>query len=521
MRGVCRMRSWSHILLLTAVGVYWVTSIHWMLHQHHQQPQQTIVGDEPAIYAPSRISPDTIPITEKSAVTSDGLSSYRRNETNEVWDQSPAQPGAQGVTPRQRRPLDPLWWKPYIHELARPWNHRSIRSWCRQDFHMFPPAPPFLLGHHKMAKGMIYIKLYKASSSTCEGVARSIAHHVGTRYWQHQQEQLRQRQRERGSSSRTNTTHRTPFKINKALLYAITYHKTHHNSNNNTITHSNHHTHAPTVMCRAWTRHEFADARMHARRDLNHSLLWTFVRNPAARDLSHIFHFEIGRNGWTNMTSKQIQDLIQMHQKGRQTRYLVTRIAEPTPLWPLHALRKNRTKVIQILNREIFQNYDFIGLTERMNESLACMVLLWNLRPQDVIVLNAKRSGGYDDGGGGNACTKIPKVPSPLDPFLRDYLTNRHPIMNADMLLYHAAIASLEMTMDALGRDKVLRMSQYIERLQQIAQRECEHEAYFPCSPEGVFQPTLAKQSCYVQDSGCGYECIHRVLANITMKTLL
>ena len=469
---------------------YWVTTIHWTLQQHRQQGKG-VVEDA------SLMSPNIVPITEEDdemSVTSEESSAHHHNE-----DSAEDQKEQRGRKP-QRRPVDPWWWKPYIEKLARPWTPRTIRSWCREDFHVFPPGLPFLLGYKKVAKGMIYIKVYKASSSTCEGIARSIAHHVGTRYWQKQQLSRQKKKK---------------FQINKALMNAITYH-------NNTSNNHNHTTNSSTsITCRAWTRHEFANSRMQARRDLNHSLLWTFVRNPAARDLSHIYHFEVGRNGRTNMTSKDIQDQIQLHLKGFQTRYLVANKTQPTPLWPLHELRRNRTKVINILNRAIFQNFDFIGLTERMNESLACMVLLWNLHPQDVIVLNAKRSGGYDDGGGeGHACTKIPKVPSPLDPTLQEYFTKRHPMLNADMLLYHAANASLELTMDVLGRDKVYRMTQYIEQLQQIAQRECEDQAYFPCSPEGVYQPTLSQQSCYVQDSGCGYECIHRVLANITVTTM-
>ena len=44
-----------------------------------------------------------------------------------------------------------------------------------------------------------------------------------------------------------------------------------------------------------------------------------------------------------------------------------------------------------------------------MNESLAAMILLWKLNVADVIVLSAKRSGGYDDGGYKGKCTKIQK----------------------------------------------------------------------------------------------------------------
>lgn len=314
-----------------------------------------------------------------------------------------------------------------------------------------------LLQRGEQAEGMVYIKMYKASSSTCEGIAWSIAHHVGQR----------QKQQENG-------------------------------------------------VCKAYTRHEFADKRMHARRNKERSLLWTFVRNPAARDLSHVYHFEIGREHRTDMDSEDIQRHIETKLKGRQTRYLVPVKGQKShaPLWPRNEMRKNATDVIEYMREAIIDNYDFIGMTERMTESLAVMVLLWDLKPEDVVVLNSKRSGGYDDGGHNDTCTAIPKAVR--TPELEEYFQNRHSYWNADVLLYHAVNASLERTMDALGRDKVSAMATQIQSYQRYAQEHCESEAKYPCSPEGVFQPALAETSCYVQDAGCGHACVDRVLGDLT-----
>jgi hypothetical protein len=372
------------------------------------------------------------------------------------------------TTTNQKHPPSPTWWKRYVARLARVWTPRSVESWC-----MIEPDPPtpFLLYSKQVAEGMIYIKTYKASSSTCEGIAWSIAHHVG-----------RRRQEQKAVSAGQ------PEKASDAAA-------------------------AADAVCRAYTRHEFADNRMHARRDPAKSLLWTFVRNPAARDLSHIYHFEIGRKNRTSMTSMDIQKQIQAHIKGRQTRYLVRAKTSRAPLWPLHELKRNRTDLVMYMKDEIFVNYDFIGLTERMTESLAVIVLLWeDLQPQDVIVLNSKRSGGFDDGGNNQTCTAIPKAD--MTPELQEYFEYRHQLWNADVLLYHAANASLQMTIDSLGRERVQQMAQIIEALQQTAQERCLDEANFPCSPEGVYQPELAETSCYVQDAGCGHDCVDRVLSS-------
>lgn len=355
--------------------------------------------------------------------------------------------------PKQKYTPNPLWWKRKVPILTRTWTPRATSSWCTLEA---DPQTPILLERGEKAEGMVYIKTYKASSSTCEGIAWSIAHHVGQRQ-----------------------------------------------------------THKSDGVCKAYTRHEFADKRMHARRDVERSLLWTFVRNPAARDLSHVYHFEIGRQQHTDMTSEDIQRHIETKLKGRQTRYLVPTKGQKShaPLWPRNEMRKNATQVIEYMREAIIDNYDFIGMTERMTDSLAVMVLLWDLRAQDVVVLNSKRSGGYDDGGHNDTCTSIPKAVR--TPELEEYFQNRHSYWNADVLLYHAVNASLEQTIDALGRDKVQAVAIKIQRYQEYAQKRCEEEAIYPCSPEGVFQPTLAEKSCYVQDAGCGHACVDRVLTEL------
>jgi len=353
---------------------------------------------------------------------------------------------------RKKKPADPNWYRKHIPSLTRTWNTQSPERWCVREED--PPTPWTLQRGDDTAQGLLYIKSYKTGSSTCEGIAWNIAHHVGKRLF------------------------------------------------------SGQHT------CRAYSRHEFANLRHHARKDPHHALLWSFVRHPAKRDLSHVNHFLIGREGRTfdAETTVGIPQYIEGKVKGRQTRLLVPKKTSAAPLWPRHELRKDRKQVIQLLNETVMWNYDFLGVTERMDESLAVMVLLWQLKPEDVIVLDSKRSGGYDDGGYNDTCKVIPKVE--MTPILEEYVVNRHPIWNADYLLYYAANASLDRTIDGLGRQPVEDMVRRIRSMRQMAEKECLAEAVFPCSADGVFQPIKAEKSCYVQDAGCGHACIDRVLVD-------
>ena len=48
---------------------------------------------------------------------------------------------------------------------------------------------------------------------------------------------------------------------------------------------------------------------------------------------------------------------------------------------------------------EILAEYDYIGITERMEESAVALAMLLDLPLGDVLYLNAKQNGGYDEGG--------------------------------------------------------------------------------------------------------------------------
>ena len=77
--------------------------------------------------------------------------------------------------------------------------------------------------------------------------------------------------------------------------------------------------------------------------------------------------------------SKQTKYLSLTHE---DTRDIVSKSNQPQENSFLH-------KVSDGIREKIFMQYDFIGVTERMAESLAVMTLLWDLQPSDIVVLNA------------------------------------------------------------------------------------------------------------------------------------
>ena len=357
--------------------------------------------------------------------------------------------GNGGVYSNQTKPTrkrDPFWYKKYVANMTRvfqPWDGDSTYSWCIPEDPNNPSPPALHSGAD--AVGLIYIKSYKTASSTLEGICLSIAHNIARRHY------------------------------------------------NNS-----------TTPCIHYNRHEFADKRHHQRRG-NPSILYSFVRKPDNRDLSHVFHFEVGRKDM-EPTDKKIINAIEYRIKGRQVRYLVPQKSTTAKLWPKHELRKDPDKIAKIIHRRIIKEYSFLGITERMEESLAVMKILWKLETGDVVVLPAKRSGGYDDAGHENKCTKIPKAFR--SPAVEGYLKGKYIQNNADVLLYDVVNKSLDMTIDAIGRSKVDAVVKEIRYLQQLAETTCQEKASFPCSEDGKVQLELSEKSCYVQDAGCGHECV-------------
>ena len=342
-----------------------------------------------------------------------------------------------------------IWWKNHTERLSRVYESRANFSWCTPEK---TATHDWRLNSDNEAIGLIYIKLYKASSSTCEGVSLSIAHNVARRL----------------ASSDD----------------------------------------APP--CIHYNRHVFQDVgglEYKSPRPFS-SLVWTMVRNPIERDLSSFYFFEVSRKD-TPASDDLMLETFRLT-KNFQTSYLL-----PWQTVPWNAgseFSGRRDQLIQWLESDIMTTYDFIGVTERYDESLAVMVILWKLEPTDVIVMSAKQSGGYDDAGETGQCTRIVK-PSPPSPAIKRYWSTEHAVDNVDFLLWEVANRSLERTIDRLGRAKVAAVVDEIRNLRKMAEYWCSHKTHFPCNARGIKQFHLSKKSCYVQDAGCGHACVDRTMS--------
>ena len=233
------------------------------------------------------------------------------------------------------------------------------------------------------------------------------------------------------------------------------------------------------------------DDRQYLFRKPHRSFLWSIVRHPASRVLSEYFFEEASRRGM-NATEDSILKYIQ---HGRFKSHYVT------------YLRLKEFKTRQEEVDHLIQNYDFLAISERMEESLVVLSLILKVPLADVVVLSSKEAGGYDDGRSRFGCVKLKKKWT--TPKIDEYLSDAFLQENFDYILYQAANVSLDRTIDELGREKVLAGIDSYRKLAAKNERECRQHAIFPCPKTN----RTSQKDCYFSsDAGCGHKCTDNAL---------
>lgn len=231
------------------------------------------------------------------------------------------------------------------------------------------------------------------------------------------------------------------------------------------------------------------------------SILWSVVRDPTKRAISQFFFFRVSRLKEEPTDANFISFLT----NGRfpHHNYYLRTLYTPTKYEP------SQNHPVATANH-ILNDYNFVGVTERINESLVALMMLLDLPMADFLYLSAKR-GGYDDGRSQTiGCKYIWK--SFVSPGMQEFLASEQwqNMTYYDNLFYHAVNRSLDLTIDALGRDKFAAQLHRFERAQERAREVCLPTAVFPCDAAGKFYDE-DETDCLWNDSGCGTTCLDQV----------
>lgn len=263
------------------------------------------------------------------------------------------------------------------------------------------------------------------------------------------------------------------------------------------------------VRCAETHRHVRARLLDVSNRNKKYTFLWTFVRSPTSQFLSQFFHFSVSRKG----RSPNHESL--MHYVGKQftttnypqLNFVITR-----------SFKKSKDGMsidgdVNQIVQTILNDYDFIGVTERFDESLVALRLLLGLNAGDILHLPSKVGGEYDDGAYGNKCVRImPKVTTrSMDKYLSS--AEWHNRNEITFLLHKAANKSLDLTIQNIGQDEFNEALAEHKYLMSLINDRCASKAIFPCSKDGKRQVNKSEYDCYFMDSGCGHPCINQVYA--------
>lgn len=325
-------------------------------------------------------------------------------------------------------------------------------------------------------KGFFYVKVPKTASSTLAGINVRIAIRQGMRFYKHRK-------------------------------------------HNNVCSHRENHVIEPK--------------RYYGNVNRNFSFLWGSIRDPASRALSRIFYWHISQGKQRNTTINYENDsaslihllmtatdcqlgAISKGQGGFQLNYLSLESISPWSSWdpekPNMLLRPQDT---QRFVQEVIKDYDFLIVTERMEESLVAMQLLRGLPVGDILSISSRVAGGYvyvtKERLDGKRC--VPIQSTIRSPAVQDFLTSEkwYTMNYGDYLLYHAVNRSLDLTIQQLGKDRFETALQLFRRAQMIVGEHCNAEAVFPCSDNGTIQLEHSEKDCYYLDEGCGFPCIDKL----------
>lgn len=236
-------------------------------------------------------------------------------------------------------------------------------------------------------------------------------------------------------------------------------------------------------------------ARRYGNRELAKSFLWSVVREPVSRLFSKFFHFEVSRRG-DNPNLAKFQTFISDNEVNDYAYYFKT-------LSVRQRLNPYRTDLYESFVQDLLDGYNFIGVMERFDESLAVLQLLLGLETQDMLYINTKTNGMYDRFR--NTCVKI--QPAKVTQLMKEYVYT--PVFEAftegDVMVYQAVNKSLDMTIEQLGRPLVDKTVQRLQWAQKRAEETCAGKTKFPCTSDGEIQD---QNDCLFADVACGYKCL-------------
>lgn len=298
------------------------------------------------------------------------------------------------------------------------------------------------------------------------------------------------------------------------------------------------------ITCLHRSMHASALDMQYDKRNRKKSFLMSLLRHPTKRAVSEFFHFLVGvhnveptdnnfiaytriaklqynyindlrvkRYGSKASNATKFQNFLRQYNFSTEDEFdnlanKTTREAAKLKRMKLEFINfeTNEPNISEIV-QDILDDYNFIAVTERMDESLVALQMLMNLSTKEILYTHSRGSGTFSNGPPDRPCIYIP--PSFLTPTMEEYFQSDEweSVIKADLLLWNAAQASLDLTIESLGKEEFKRNLDALREGLVVAEENCKGRVHTLCSDGGARIP-FVNNSCYVWGEGCDHECI-------------
>lgn len=158
------------------------------------------------------------------------------------------------------------------------------------------------------------------------------------------------------------------------------------------------------------------------------------------------------------------------------------------------------------LVNQILRSYNFLGVVERMEESVVALQMVLGLETSDVMFLDSKRSG-------------TPGIQSTyVTPGMKEFFDSQYykDKIFLDDALYKAINASLDKTIDKLGRPEFEKQLEKLRSSKKLVTETCTKEKWAAHLGTDRLKPP---EWCVAHsDWGCGFDCFDYVLKGGKLK---
>jgi hypothetical protein len=165
----------------------------------------------------------------------------------------------------------------------------------------------------------------------------------------------------------------------------------------------------------------------------------------------------------------------------------------------------------------IMTEYDFIGVTERLDETLIVFMLLLHLPMSDILNYSSKIQGDLFSRQVGQPCVRLQR--SRLTSNMTAFLESPECKAKVESYgrLYRVANASLDRTIDSLGRAMVAAELGRFKKAQAVVNERCRGRVVMPCDEKGQLYRPVHETGCFIEDIACGMDCLDEVATELQL----